>query len=311
MKSHGKGKLSLFLSACVSVLAVFVCSVSTFAWFQATANARIRSTSSSVNLSASTPDSFEFGDPVFYAYNGNGQAGYPGAASGNISDDENLVGFTKLDTEELKAAKFSISGLVPGRKMSFGIKITATNSYQLTTASLSLTGYTTTNNNYRRVLSAVTDGSSGTLANYDDGATPKIIRIEDIVLFHSAINTTGAFEEGSSSSLSGYDETYTSGTGLQSKSYTDQDFEISTQGTYGSPLGASTIYLFYTIEFSNDKGTWYEEYTKTSSTYHKCREVVANNFVGDRYFYQDRDYGSSSCYEGLSFRIDELEVTAY
>ena len=310
-KENGKRKLSLILSTCLSLTAVFTGGVSTFAWFQAYGNATLRTTSSNLDLSVEAPDTFELDEPVFYAYSGNGQAGYSGAISGDISNDAALVNFVKLSTDDLKNEYFSIASLVPGHKMSFGIKIRTTNDYSLTSATLALTGYTTINNNYRKVLSAVTDGASGTLGYYDEGVTPKIIRIEDIVRFHGTINTTGAFALGDESSLAGYDTTYTSGTGLRTKSYTDQNYEITTVGSFNAPLDSATIYLFYTIEFSNDSSTWFQEYTEDDSKYYRCYEVIDNNRAANRYFHQDSSHGSSSCYEGLSFRIDQLEVSTF
>ncbi len=297
-------KYSLVFATIVAFCSVCTAGVSTFAWFQANAQVSIRATNSSTTITVAQPDTFDLGAATLYAYTENGSYGYTGSASGDISDDENLVNFRKLTTSGDKTAYLSVSGLLPGHKMSFGIKIASDDGSSISDGSLSITGYTTTNNNDRKVLSSVTDGSTGTLDTYAD-SSQKIIRIEDVVKFYGVVNATGAFALGSASTLGDYDKTYTSGSGYQSKSYSRVDYEIAT----GSELSSSTIYLFYTIEFSNADTTWYQEYTKTDNNYNKCYSVIANDSASARYFHQEGT-GNSSCYEGLSFTIDDLYVEA-
>ena len=187
--------------------------------------------------------------------------------------------------------------------MTFGVVLTAEGG-NVSSASLLLTKYTSTNNNYRKVLSAVSEGSTGTQAKYEDNSD-KIIRIEDIVKFQGIVNATGTFAAGSNYTLGNYDKTYTSGTGSQQKTYSNKEITIAE----GTSLSSATIYLFYTVEFADADATHYIEYTKTGNNYYQARTVISNTLADDRYFYRS-DYGNDTCYEGLSFKINDLKINA-
>ena len=298
-------KYPLVFATIVSFLSVCTAGVSTFAWFQAQANVNVRAAETSTTITVAAPDSFELGSPVMYAYSGNGSAGYnptTNPASGNVTTPTNFVALTN----ENKSDWLNISGLVPGRRMTFCAEV-STDGGNINDASLLLTGYTSTNNNYRKVLATVADGGAGTQGTYPNNQD-QIIRIEDTIIFYVSINTTGVFSLGDPDTLTAHTcaKDYTAGSGSQPTKYSNLDYKIGS----ATGLSASTIYVFYTIEFSNDQGTWYQEYTCSNNVYHKCYDVIANDYAGNRYFYKDSSHGSSSCYEGLSFTIDSMKISA-
>lgn len=312
MQSKKKSRAVLITSIGISLFAALSMGVSTFAWYQASINAIIGHDPSTTAVSVSSPEVYDISSPEVYVYSRNGSNGYitdtTSPASGSIYDDTNLINFEKIDLSvPEEAALLNVGNLLPGRRMTFGLKITTEDHVSLIkSATLSLVDYTTRNNNYRKVLSAVTEGSTGTQATYPNGQD-KIIRIEDIVKMYGAVNTTGSFVEPTSGdvSLGNYDKTYTAGTGFREKQY-DCDVEIAK----GNSLNSISVCLFFTLEFSNVGTTWYKEYTKTGNNYNSCYEIISSTYTGNRFFHQDGSNGSSTCYEGLRFTIGELSIVA-
>lgn len=312
MQSKKKSRAVLITSIGISVFASLSMGVSTFAWFNGIANINTAVTPTTTTITASGPDSYDLGVPEVYVYTRNSTNGYitdtTSPATGSIANDASLVNFEKLDLDDpADVAKLNVGGLLPGHRMTFGLKVSSEDHTSLIkAATLKLVDYTTRNNNYRKVLSSVTEGSTGTQATYPNGQD-KIIRIEDIVKMYGAVNTTGSFIEPTSGdvSLGNYDKTYTAGTGFREKQYSC-DIEIGKGTTLNSP----TVCLFFTLEFSNVGTTWYKEYTKTGNNYNSCYEIISSTYEGNRFFHQDGSYGSSSCYEGLRFTIGELSISA-
>ena len=267
-----QSRIPLIFATIVSLVSVFSCAVSTFAWFQASANAQVKTTETSTTISVSAPDPIEVGDPTLYVFNGNGDHGYPG----NTPEHTFAVGDGDDEYTELEDASISISKLWPGYKATFCIAISTDDETTINQGSLKLTSYSFTNKATRKVLNAAKTGLSGSN-----------IEIQRAINVYVGINGTGSYAVGN-------DVFNYNGASL-ANTYLIQNASVQ----------ATTVYCFYTIEFSTTSDTFYTEYVYNNSTYKVASEAQSDS--GDRYFAKDPN-GNSTCYENLSFSVTALAL---
>lgn len=293
MKKRGflSKKGSLIYGTIISVACVFSAGISTFAWFQAEANVQIQSTSSSTTISVSKPADIEVHTQLYYCTENHYSAthkGYTGTPTLTFDADDtdasiSADSFVPVTTSDQK----TLSGLFPGSKMTFMIKIwgdAALNGVglQLMDLTPARAGRASSAESPAADIRNEFGGGYITLAN--------AIRISTFVIDDEA-NFVSASVTGGSNGF-----TYVSGT----ESYTLR----TKAGSFGS-----AAYVFYTVHFddtpSSTAKTTYLEYTDSS-----CTSLYVGNTPSNttRYFKQSEN-GDSNAYEGLTFTIKTLKVT--
>ncbi len=108
-----KRKMSLLATLGVSLFAVVAASVSTYAWFQATASAVISSSTSSTTITVSKPDDF-----AFYGYRHNGLSTYGTVTNHGASNSDFLADFETITDGNL-SAKTTFNSIYPGQSFVF------------------------------------------------------------------------------------------------------------------------------------------------------------------------------------------------
>ena len=118
-----KGRAGLIFSISVGLTAILTASVSTYAWFQASASATVTGTSKNATVTVAAPDDVHLEDPVLFKYKENGTMGYTGAMTGTSITDATNTYFEKCASfSDLN----SVTDLMPGKKMSFAIRAHST-----------------------------------------------------------------------------------------------------------------------------------------------------------------------------------------
>lgn len=255
----------------------------------------------------------------------------------------NSTYFTQL-TNANKAALLNSSKLAPGYKLSYAAKLVVS-AGSPTNASFYLKKYTSTQLLNRYILTSPSSSSGNP------------IRVEETMKVCTSINTTGWFF-GSNVNQFDYNSAIaadtttldTAGGNVQTKVFNSEAAESAYSpdelGTFENFTG-TTVYFFFTIEFSDETGTNYQEYTAVSGSvtgkpgsdyvvattysggtkyYTKSGRGYAydsgnqpsnqsdidtgNYFIPNaRYFYQDSPGETSNCYAGLTFQINKIELT--
>ena len=289
-KENGKRKLSLILSTCLSLTAVFTGGVSTFAWFQAYGNANIRTTESSTDVSVSAPDAITVTSQLYYCVE-NGyelsRKGYSGNPALTFDeDDDDSADTTDSFIPVTQAEQKSLSGIFPGYKMTFMIKVSADT--DLGEVGLDMLD--------------LTPARAGRASSVEQPLMPRNEYGDSYITLANAIRISvfTIDDEGdfvSSSVTSGSNVfTYESGT---------QNYSLKAKGgDFGS-----NVFVFYTVYFDDtpsDVGkTTYLEYTNSD---YDALYVGSTPTAGPRYFKQSAQ-GDSNAYEGLTFTIKTLKVT--
>lgn len=249
--------------------------------------------------------------------------------------------FTQL-TNSNKEALLNSSKLAPGYKLSYAAKLVVS-AGSPTNASFYLKKYTSTQLLNRYILNSASESSGNP------------IEIDRVIKICTSINTTGWFF-GSSANQFSYatvaaDSTTTdTGGNIQTKVFNSEAvgsaYSPDELGTFEN-FTSTTIYFFFTIEFSNEPSTdFYDEYTavsgtvtdtprsdyKPATTYVFGTKYYTKNsggaFVYDaedqpsslsdintgnyylptnRYFLK-HSTGTSNCYAGLTFQINKIEL---
>ena len=256
--------------------------------------------------------------------------------------------FTELNTSAKKSALLNTSMLSPGYKLTFAIKAQTDDSEYdgtISSASMYINEYTSSNMLNRKILSAV-----GTLS-------ANTVRIDSAIRIYSSVNTSGWYF-GSSVNQFDYNQDIASITpdvtsvdsagNVQTRNYdsnaANSEFSPYEIGSSES-INATTVYLFFTIELSNDNGTYYVEYDGSgnnasslnvpASDYeeetvfvsgHKYYTYSAGVYTyapsatsaqvseGGYYVVKNRYFllgtaGNSNCYSGLTFAINEIGLS--
>ena len=284
-----KARASLIASVVIGLLAVTTAGVSTYAWFQASASSTINTNSSVTTISVSAPENTTLGSATLYKYNGNGDYGYTAAISSSATVASNFTDITGSNVTVTPA---------PGRKMTYCVKVSSTNSKNLTNGDLELMAYTSTNVTTRKVVTA----SSIVQDTIDEVTADRYIKIEEAINIYAHLSSDGTYGTASSTDKFAFDYEHPYPTSSTNLSLLPSDAKTVASAT-------TSLYAFFTIEFSNT--VLYKEYERISDV--SYTDTLYNTPVDDsstRYFFKPVSGGNSSCFEGLTFKITSLKLSA-
>ena len=305
MPRRKKTRLKMGLMIGISALSIGALAASTMAWYSVTASITVNSSTISIRTALQYH---------FYAYNGNGftyqydetnpiylpGSGYSGTpASGELNPADNAVTTKYTEVNELadydhreaiKTALTTVSGMWPGYKMSFAIRVDGLQ-------------YTDSSNRDEPQLKLISANIEKGIANgasygYISGTANKPLRRIGAADATNYITMANAMKisAGSGSTLA---NAVSSSTAAYSANVNYQNYtgDTITSNWYGADRILGTAYptsnnsswwYFFTVEFSNDNTTYY--------TY---------NNAG---YYSASTSGNSSCYEGLPFGLGTMDL---
>ena len=279
-----RARASLIASVVIGLLAVTTAGVSTYAWYQATANATVTAQSSSTTITAVKPDEY-----AFYAYKGN-KASH--TYTGTFSSDFDAI--TSSNIAELT----NLGELYPTKAATFAIAMTGCTVGQPITMNLT------------KVTSNTINKQNGSKHRYIRGGTTEI-NIGWAIDIYTACSATADSSYNalinSTSTLSASDKfTCTSENSTTYLAGTPSANVItlsSAKSLYNANATATTMYLFYTVYFSNASSTWYKEVDGSGNP------LKEDGTTDIRYFDVDTSSGNSNCFAGLNFALNELSLT--
>lgn len=297
MRSKAKMKLSLLASMGVSLLAVASASISTFAWFQAQADVTIIASGASTTITVTKGL-----DYTYYVYKGNfknfdtssdlvGYTTAPASTTGTFLSDFAVISSSSGVTPT-KAS--DTTNLWPGEKLTYAVKVTGI-----------------TNNKIKMYLKSYTSTSAnGTYKRYIKGETNTIVDMAMAMDIYTMSSTNGAgyYDATSASTKAASFLNKTATDGLTDKfnyptvtSYenTNPLYETTSAGSFSS----GTIYIFFTVMYSNLQKDLYKEETQGGSS-----EIEPAGPNTDRYFKHYETGGYSNCFQGLTYQINTLEL---
>ena len=284
----------VLLSAFVLLISFGAAATATFAWFTVNRNANLGNSNISIDQSIETYK--------LKYYEGNyttedGERKYTG-----YQDYGKISSCTYSDFKEMSddaPELWNIRDMFPDTRYTFAFELTISSGSQISRAGLAITEYKSTNttatsnpadaltmykvnpNNHEEVLGGIY--LSEAINIYAAGMLK-----QDNKMDAAALNFLNGFELGNRNSTLD-DKFKESGDG---KNFNGVDLAFVTDD---SSLSGKTIVVFFTIEFSNAKATYYT-YSHRSG----------NNI----YYYKDTENGSSNCYQLLSFSIKTLSLFA-
>lgn len=280
-----RARASLIASVAIGLLAVTTAGVSTWAWFQTNSAASVETEGDEVEITAVAPDDIELGAAEFYSYNGNGANGYTGSISSSATIASN---FTLVSAASITTIP------VPGNKMTFAVKVSSTNSINITNVDLQIISYSTVEKTNRLVVN--NDGTGIEQIS----SVNKYVKIEEAIDIYAHVNSTGTF--GTEGTTDGFQFDYAN---PFNKSTTNLSLVPSSERTV---TGSTTVYAFFTIVFSNDNTTFYKEFKQHGdSSYLDDLYTTPANDDNPRYFHKETT-GNSSCYEGMSFTLTNIKI---
>ena len=282
-----KAKLGLIASVTVGLLAVCTAGVSTYAWFQATANATVTATSNSTTISTTKPD-----DYYFYYYNKNGTANY-GSPSGTFGSD-----FTEITSASLVNGVTSFSEFLPGQKLTFALYIENVQNINLKITKIKSNNANQQESNHRYIC----------------GGSTEINVCEAIDIYSHYCTSDSMSYTSFITSPSGDKFTPTSATAETALAYSSISSNVRTLTpakqielfniTSSTLTTKKNVYVFYTVYFSTTSSILYKEYRETSAT----NELIVPGTGSPRYFQQNNN-GTNNCYAGLDFALNELTLS--
>ena len=285
----------VLLSAFVLLISFGAAATATFAWFTVNRNANIGNSNISIDESVETY--------TLKYYEGNyttedGKKKYTGYQDyGKISSCNYATEFVEMNDSAPEL--WNITDMFPDTRYTFAFELTISSGSQISRAGLAITEYKSTNttatldpadaltmykvnpNNTEEVLGgiylseAINIYAAGMLKEDNEINTAALNFLHGFELKNESSSLTDRFSEsGDGSNFNGVDLAYVN----------------------DSSLSGKTIVVFFTIEFSNAKDTYY--------TYsHRDN----NNNI---YYYKDTVNGSSNCYQLLSFSVTALSLFA-
>ena len=279
----------LIYATMVSLVCVMAASISTFAWFQAQANVNIQTNSTSTTITVSKPD-----DYVFYYYNKNNLSTY-GTPNGTFSNDFAAV------TSSNAGSVTSMTGMYPGQRLTFAVSkggLTASS----TPISLSIT----------KVMSNTINKQSNTKHRYIRGGTTDINIGWAMNVYCTVLGSNAANPE---TTLTGYstfitapstdkftctsanESTYLAGSATNNVITLDTPIPL-----HSGTATHSTMFVLYTVEFSNADTTYYQEVDGSGT-------VLTVPSTADTRYFNSTTSGNSNCYAGLNFQLNELALS--
>ena len=287
----------VLLSAFVLLISFGAAATATFAWFTVNRNANLGNSNISIDQSVE--------DYTLKYYKGNyttedGNTKYTGYQDyAKISSCTYSTDF--IEMSDSASELWRITDMFPDTRYTFAFELTISSGSQISRAGLAITEYTSTNY-------TATSNLEDRLTMYKVNPTNTEEVLGGIYL-SEAINiyAAGMLKE-DSTSMNTASLNFLHGFELKNESSSLTDcFTESGDGrnfkgvdlasvTDDSSLSGKTIVVFFTIEFSNAKDTYY--------TYsHRDNH---NNI----YYYKDTENGSSNCYQLLSFSVTALSLFA-
>lgn len=283
-----KGRAGLIFSISVGLTAILTASVSTYAWFQASASATVQAVSDSTTITVSKPD-----DYAFYYYNNNKLSTY-NSPNGTFSND-----FTAITSSNVGTAT-SMDGMYPGQRLTFAITksgLTASSS----PVSLSIT----------KVMSNTIYKQNASKHRYIHGGTTDINIGWAMNVYCTVLGSNSANPE---SSLTGYSSFITSpSSDLFTCTSANESTYLAGSSTNNvitltNPISLcsgtathSNMFILYTVEFSNANTTFYKEVNSSGI------DITVPSTANTRYFTSSTS-GNSNCYAGLNFQLNELSL---
>ena len=292
MKSLGR-KISFISSIFLSLLCVSTAAVSTFAWFQATANVNITATSTSTTITVAKPDEY-----IFYAYRGNGNSSYIAENGKTFNDD-----FVTLRTAEDVETYTTFNEMSPGDLYVFAIGVKAKSNVNLTLNKIisnNAEKQGLTSNRYRRETNGTTypinigyamdifvQQYTPTNDSYPTGYSSFVTSTLGSDIFSYVItNTTDRNTLDASDSSSNHIITLSNPINF----YNAQNLTTT-----------NDFYLMWSVYYSTEPSLLYKEVNNTGAIQY---EEPAS---GDRYFQQDNS-GNSNCFGNLTFALSEFSL---
>ena len=280
-----KARASLITSVIIGLLAITTAGVSTYAWFQANSSATVTAESTSTTITAAKPD-----DYAFYAYKGN-KASY--TYTGTFATDFEAI--TSLNIEE----KTSFTNFYPNKAMTFAVVMTGCTVGN--TISLNLTKVTSNTINKQNVSKhrLVRNGAKEINIGWAIDIYTKCVASPNSS-YNDLVNEPDTLSAGDKFLCSsGNDTTY-----LAASSTAANVITLSSAiSLYNANATATSMYLFYTVYFTNSSSTWYKEVNSTGTA------LLVESTENTRYFDADTTNGNSNCFAGLTFALNELTLS--
>ena len=286
----------VLLSAFVLLISFGAAATATFAWFTVNRNANIGNSNISIDESVETYK-------LMY-YEGNyttedGKRKYTGYQDyGKISSCSYANDFVEMSDSAPKEL-WNITDMFPDTRYTFAFELTISSGSQISRAGLAITEYKSTN-------TTATSNPADALTMYKVNPN-KPEEVLGGIYLSEAINIYAAGMLKQDNKMDAAALNFLNGFELGNRNFTlDDKFKESGDGknfngvdlasvTDDSSLSGKTIVVFFTIEFSNAKDTYYT-YSHRSG----------NNI----YYYKDTENGSSNCYQLLSFSVTALSLFA-
>ena len=284
MKSSGKRKLSLIGTIISSLVMVGTASVATFAWFTASAAASVQTSSTSADVTVSSPDDIHPDTVSVFMYHGADVSSKDVDDYDNDDPDEYHI----VSTSSLR----TINNFYPGDVLTFAIKVEAEDDEIINIGSMDLTYQA-----YHLINREIS------------GDNTKVVTIL------SAINvSTGVSTDGTYPSMTNQLTPAARG-GIAKSSLTiissGDDvgkYSLTTPGSItnainNASIGANAGYFFFTIKFINVPSTFYSEVDSSGKPVYTTKTDPTTRF------FSGSNSGSSSCYENLNFNITKAAIT--
>lgn len=299
MRSKAKMKLSLLASMGVSLLAVASASISTFAWFQAQADVTITASGASTTITVTKPDDYSF-----FAYKGNKLSSW---TPNNTFEND----FIEITSAEILAQQTDLSGIYPGQKFTYAVKIE-----NKTSANLKITKIKSNDTSMESISRArVVWQQTSTYINIGwamniystsvAATTPSYAQYSGFVS-NPASGNEDMFKYDEFDTTQDEDENY-----IYRRAYYLEGTTSSNVVALKRPISifsssslSGTTYIFYSVVFSNEDTTYFKEMDGGSGT---AEEIDIPKPTGTRYF-KKVTYGNSNCYSGLTFALTELKL---
>lgn len=281
-----RARASLIASVVIGLLAVTTAGVSTYAWFKASSNTTIDSRiADTTTISTTKPNEYSFysykGNKAAHTYTGTFTSDFDAITSSNISELTNL------------------GELYPTKAATFAIKMTGCTNGQPITLNLTKVTSNTINKQNGSKHRYIRSSSKEINVGWAIDIYTKCVATANSN-YNDLINSTSTLSAGDKfTCTSSNDTTY-----LAASSTTNNVITLSSpKPLYNSNATATTMYLFYTIYFSNASSTWYKEVDGSGNA---LKEDGTSN---TRYFDIDTSNGNSNCFAGLNFALNELSLS--
>ena len=312
-----KAKLGLIASVTVGLLAVCTAGVSTYAWFQATANATVTATSNNTTITVTKPDEF-----VFYGYRGNTDSTHNIGAT-DVNDDsvydfnDDFVQITSSNLDEM--TKFTgdpgeANNFNPGDVKCFALYFsnhTAGTTIQLQITDLiSQTINNVTASKHRYAYNSLTSSydteiNIGWSINaYSLLVTSLTNHIPTTTSSYSTFATSANGNSGTDRIILSQGSNVIGKNGVSNVNLGAANFSIDLYPS--TTVSATEGYIFYTVVFEDAIDYRFKETNGSNQT-----ALLTPSEANTRYFVRNTESNTSAewnsnCYAGLKFAISTM-----